>query len=142
MPLLWAHSEYVKLQRSVADAKVFDRMDIAYDRYVAGSLKRRPIAVWKFNRRVPVVPIGTLLRIQADLPFLLHWTSDEWHSSTDTSSTATALGIHFVDIQVPPQDGSIRFTFLWTEENRWEGQDYEVKILALEFGKNGFAVLR
>src|SRR4029077_9309224 len=40
----------------------------------------------------------------------------------------TALGIDFVDIQVPQKDGPIRFTFLWTEENRWEGKDYDVKL--------------
>jgi glucoamylase len=128
MPLLWAHSEYIKLQRSAADGKVFDRIDAAYDRYVAGSLERNSIEVWKFNRQVPTVPAGTLLRIQADLPFLLRWTSDEWQSSTDTRSTPTTLGIEFVDIQVPQQDGPIRFTFLWTEENRWEGKDHNVQI--------------
>ena len=127
VPLLWAHSEYIKLQRSAADAKVFDRIDAAYDRYVAGSLVRNSIEVWKFNRQVATVPAGTLLRIQSDLPFLLHWTSDEWQSSTDTRSQATALGIEYADIRVP-QDGPIRFTFLWIEENRWEGKDYVVKI--------------
>jgi len=125
VPLLWAHSEYVKLCRSAADAKVFDRIDAAYDRYVAGSLERNSVEVWKFNRQVPAVHAGTLLRIQADKPFLLHWTSDEWQSSTDTRSQATALGIEYADIRVP-QDGPIRFTFLWIEQNRWEGKDYIV----------------
>jgi len=128
VPLLWAHSEYVKLQRSTTDGKVFDRIDAANNRYVTGSLERNTIEVWKFNRQVPRVPAGTVLRIQADMPFLLHWTSDEWQSLTDTRSTPTTLGIEFVDIQVPQQDGPIRFTFLWTEENRWEGKDHEVKI--------------
>ncbi len=129
MPLLWAHSEYVKLQRSAADGKVFDRIDAVYDRYVAGSLERNAIEVWKFNRQVPKVPAGTLLRIQADAPFLLHWTSDEWQTSTDTQSVATALGISFADIHVPEQSAPIRFTFLWQNENRWEGKDYQVQII-------------
>jgi glucoamylase len=129
MPLLWAHSEYVKLQRSVTDGKVFDRIDAVYDRYVAGSVERNPIEVWKFNRQVPKVPAGTLLRIQADKPFLLRWTSNEWQSSTDTRSTATTVNIDFVDIQAPDRDRPVRFTFLWTEENRWEGKDYTVEIV-------------
>jgi len=91
-------------------------------------LKRDPIELWKFNRQAPAIAAGTLLRVQANQPFLLHWTSDEWQHATDTHSTATALGIEFVDIQAPSQAGSIRFTFLWTEENRWEGKDCEVKI--------------
>jgi len=128
MPLLWAHSEYVKLQRSAADGKVFDRIEAAYDRYVAGILERKSIEVWKFNRQVPKVSAGKLLRIQADTPFLLHWTSDEWKTSTDTQSVATALGISFADIHVPEQSAPIRFTFLWLNENRWEGRDYQVEI--------------
>ena len=131
MPLLWAHSEYVKLQRSAADGKVFDQIDAVYDRYVAGSLERNSIEVWKFNRQVPKVPPGTLLRIQADQPFLLHWTSDGWQSSTDTRSTATTLNVDFVDIRVPDRDGPIRFTFLWTKDNRWESKDYTVEIASL-----------
>src|SRR5215831_16625808 len=100
MPLLWAHSEYVKLQRSAADGKVFDRIDAVYDRYVTGSLEGKSIEIWKFNRQVPRVPTGALLRIQADQPFLLHWTRNEWETSTDTRSTATTLNIDFVDIRV------------------------------------------
>ena len=118
----------MKLQRSAADGKVFDLIDAAYDRYVTGHGKRRHVEVWKFNRQVPAAAVGALLRAQANSPFLLHWTSDEWHTSIDTRSTATALGIEFVDIPVPQQDAPIRFTFLWVEENRWEGKDYEVKI--------------
>lgn len=128
MPLLWAHSEYVKLQRSVTDAKVFDRIDAVYDRYAGASAKPAAIEVWKFNHQAPSVTAGTRLRVQADKPFLLHWTSDEWQNSTDTRSTATALGIDFADIQAPQQEGPIRFTFLWAAEDRWEGKDYEVKI--------------
>jgi hypothetical protein len=30
MPLLWAHSEYVKLHRSVADGQVFDLVEAAH----------------------------------------------------------------------------------------------------------------
>ena len=53
LPLLWAHSEYVKLQRSAADGKIFDLIEAAYDRYVRGGSERHTIEVWKFNRQVP-----------------------------------------------------------------------------------------
>jgi len=130
VPLLWAHAEYVKLQRSATDGKVFDLIDAAYDRYVARNGKRNPIEVWKFNRQAPAAAAGALLRVQASSPFLLHWTSDEWQHSTDTRSSATGVGIEFVDILLPEQRAPIRFTFLWVEENRWEGRDYKVGIQA------------
>ena len=92
--------------------------------------QRQAIEVWKFNRQVPRVAIGTRLRIQANLPFMLHWTSDEWRHSTDTRSTATGVDIEFVDLPLPEQKTTIRFTFLWVDENRWEGKDYKVELLA------------
>lgn len=129
MPLLWAHSEYVKLHRSAADHRVFDLVEPVYERYVTGTGKRKAIEVWKPNHQVQTVPAGALLRIQADSPFLLHWTSDDWQDSKDTRSQGTAIGIEFVDILLPDrQENVIRFTFLWMEENRWEGRDYTVNV--------------
>src|SRR5262249_16773527 len=78
--------------------------------------------------RVATIPIGTRLRIEADSQFLLHWTADEWLHSTDTRSTATGLDIEFVDLPLPEQKTTIRFTFLWIHENRWEGKDYTVQL--------------
>jgi glucoamylase len=102
-------------------------IEASYDRYVCGGRQRQAFEIWKFNRQVPVAPAGTRLRIQATSPFLLHWTSDEWQHSTDTRSKSTALGIDFVDLQLPEFKGQIRFTFLWLDENRWEGKDYTVE---------------
>jgi len=129
MPLLWAHSEYVKLHRSAADRKVFDLVEPAYDRYVTRSGERKTLEIWKLNHQAQAVPAGTVLRIQADSPFLLHWTSDDWQHSIDTRSQGTAIGVEFVDIRVPQkQKRPIRFTFLWLEENRWESRDYTVNL--------------
>jgi glucoamylase len=127
-PLLWAHAEYVKLRRSAAEGKIFDLIEASYDRYVRGHHERQAIEVWKFNRQVPTVAAGARLRIQADSPFLLHWTSDEWQHAADVRSRSTALGIHFVDLQPADQKAPIRFTFLWVIENRWEGKDYTVEV--------------
>jgi glucoamylase len=85
--------------------------------------------VWKPNRQVQTIPAGTLLRIQANSPFLLHWTSDDWRQSKDVRSQGTAIGIEFVDIPLPKkQKNPIQFTFLWLDEDRWEGKDYIVKV--------------
>ena len=139
-PLLWAHSEYVKLQRSAADREVFDRIEPVYRRYVSERRERREIEIWKFNRQVRTVTGGTLLRIQADSPFLLHWTSDEWLHSTDTPSNATGVGIDYVDVPLPVEQGSVKFTFLWLQEERWEGRDYlvEVQASAIKRGKGAY----
>src|SRR5258706_15401364 len=58
MPLLWAHSEYVKLHRSAADHRVFDLVEPVYERYVTGTGQRKTIEVWKPNHQVQTVPAG------------------------------------------------------------------------------------
>jgi glucoamylase len=131
MPLLWAHSEYVKLCRSAADGKNCDLLKAVYDRYVRDKGERQAIEIWKLNRQIQAVPVGTMLRIQADFPFLLHWTADEWVHSTDTRSKSTALDIDFVDLPVSGENSTLRFTFFWINENRWEGKDYNVEIHAV-----------
>jgi hypothetical protein len=65
----------------------------------------------------------------------LHWTSDDWQHSEDVRSQGTAIGIEFVDILVPKtQRNPIQFTFLWLDEDRWEGKDYIVNVREQEVG--------
>ena len=130
LPLLWAHAEYVKLQRSAKEGRIFDLIEASYDRYVRGGGERNMIEVWKHNRQVKTAVGGTRLRIQASSPFLLHWTSDDWQHSTDVRSRATGVEIEFVDLLLPEKEAPVRFTFLWLKENRWEGADYKVEIQA------------
>ncbi len=127
-PLMWAHAEYLKLLRSVRDGQVFDFVPEVARRYRNGHGQRR-VEVWKQNRQVRTVKRGWTLRIQSGQPFRLHWSRDEWKTTKDTQSTATSLGIHFVDVSVPPnQQAPIRFTFYWTGSEQWEGKDHEVAI--------------
>ena len=47
LPLLWAHSEYLKLLRSLKDGRVFDRPPQAAARYVTGGQEHTLHAVWR-----------------------------------------------------------------------------------------------
>lgn len=127
-PLMWAHADYVKLLRSVADGKIFDVIDPVAERY--RNDKPRPvIEVWKMNRQVKCVPAGGLLRVEAASPFLLHWSDDEWMTPRDTTSTPTSIGIEYADVKVAPsQRAPIRFTFYWQEQSQWQGTDFRVDI--------------
>ncbi len=128
MPLAWAHAEYIKLVRSAADGQVFDRIPEVADRY---RIRRNtpPMEIWKHNRQSRSVRRGGVLRIQTNASFRLRWSTSEWSESHDTASTPVGTGHEFVDIRVSPgQKTPIRFTFLWTPAERWEGQDYQVDI--------------
>jgi glucoamylase len=128
MPLLWAHAEYVKLLRSVREGVAFDRVPAVEERYAQPRAGGR-LEVWKFNRQPRAVSAGGRLRIQAQAPFRLRWSDDAWSTLRDTASTATSLGIHFVDL--PAARGArapLRFTFFWTDAGRWEGRDFAVAV--------------
>jgi glucoamylase len=131
-PLMWAHAEYIKLLRSVCDGRIFDLIAPVGERYLGTRARVRRMEVWKANRQPRTVAPGTMLRVQAAQPFRLRWTADEWRAVNDTESRATALGIHFVDLPACLwQKAPFRFTFFWTGEGRWEGQDY---LVAMEPG--------
>jgi glucoamylase len=128
MPLVWAHAEYLKLVRSAADGQVFDRIPEVAARY-RNRPKAPPLEIWKFNRQVGSLPVGGTLRVQADVPFRLHWTCNEWQQAHDTASTPTGTGAFFVDLPTSPGQASpVRFTFFWTTTGNWEGRDFEVSV--------------
>ncbi len=128
IPLMWAHGEYVKLLRSFVDKRIFDLIEPVAKRY-RNDNPRPVIEVWKMNRQVRTVPAGGLLRVQASSPFVLHWSSDEWKTMHDTTSTPTAVGVEFADIRVAAQTVSLTFTFYWPQDSNWEGQNFEVEVL-------------
>jgi glucoamylase len=129
MPLLWAHSEYIKLLRSAADGKVFDRIPEVADRYLNKKRKYKPLVMWTFAFQPGSVKTGETLRVYAKRPFHLRWSIDEWQTQEDSQSLDTSLGIHFTDIEVPAsQELPVRFTFFWPAENRWEDRDFTVLV--------------
>jgi glucoamylase len=132
IPLMWAHADFVRLLRAIVDKKSFDVVDPVAKRYcdaAADAAARRSFEIWKMNRQIPAVPAGTLFRVQASSPFCLHWSTDEWHTVHDSNSIPTSLGIEYVDLDIAvTQNLPIRFTFFWTQNNEWQGQNYQVEV--------------
>jgi hypothetical protein len=50
--------------------------------------------------------------------------------ATDTPSKTTAVGIDYADIVVPNSTISMQFTIFWVDEDRWEGEDYNLQVRA------------
>ena len=130
MPLMWAHAEYVKLLRSTADGKVYDTIPEVAERYLGKRSGRKQLAVWKPNCHIRFMRAGEILRVYGDAGFTLHWSSNDWKTVHDTPSATSALQIYYVDLsEVAAASGAcIRFTFHWTDHNRWEGRDYAVTV--------------
>jgi len=128
-PLVWAHSEYIKLLRSIRDGKVFDQPPQTVQRYLVDKPTRR-IFGWRMNNKTHTVPRSKTLRIVLVSPAVVHWSIDGWKSAQDTKTRDSGLGIYTLDLPTAslPVGAQVVFTFFWTGENRWEGKDYTVTV--------------
>jgi glucoamylase len=129
-PLMWAHAEYIKLLRSLSDGRPFDLIPPVYRRYVLDRSNCLPIEIWKLNRQPQTVEPGLLLRVQADRPFRLRWTADDWANFSDLDASSNALGNFWVDLPYLPALHQYQFTFYWKEQAEWAGQNYQVTVAA------------
>ena len=128
-PLVWAHSEYIKLRRSLRDGKIFDQPPQTVQRYL---IEKQSSAyfMWSFNNKCRSLPKGAKLRIMTLAQANVHWSFDQWQTVQDAATRDTGLGIYVVDV---PSDTlqahqQILFTFFWTEAQKWEGVNFSVLV--------------
>ena len=128
-PLVWAHSEYIKLLRSIRDGKIFDQPPQTVQRYLVEK-RQRTIFGWRMNNKTRTIPRGKTLRIVLISPATVHWSIDGWKTAQDTKTRDSGLGIHTLDLPTAslPVGGQAVFTFFWVKENQWEGTDYTVTV--------------
>jgi len=128
-PLVWAHSEYIRLRRSLRDGKVFDLPAHAVQRYQVEKQKAEFFG-WRFNNKCRTMPQGKKLRIVLLTPAQVRYSFDAWKTTQNISSRDTGLGVQAADLATDklPSGKVIAFTFFWPQENRWENENYEVLI--------------
>lgn len=128
-PLVWAHSEYIKLRRSIRDGKIFDLPPQTVERYQARKQKAQFFG-WRFNNKPRSIPPGKQLRLVVLAPAMVRWSFDQWATWHDSSTRDTGLGVQAADIPcdqlVPGRE--IAFTFYWPQEQRWEGVNFSVVV--------------
>jgi glucoamylase len=129
MPLVWAHSEYVKLVRSLEENKVFDMPSHTKLRYIKESHPSKLI-VWKFNHKCHQMKPGEILRIEAGEKAVIKWSIDDWNSFNETETVDSGLDIFYVDLKTIELKSmtKLSFTFYWVEQKKWEGLNYDVFI--------------
>jgi glucoamylase len=129
MPLVWAHSEYIKLCYSIKEKKIFDMSLHTEDRYIKKKVKS-PFVVWRFSWPCAFIPKGKNLRIEVKAEAIVHWSADKWKTSNNTETYDSKLGIHVADIDLQNMDtDKIYFTFFWKEANHWENHNFNIPIL-------------
>jgi glucoamylase len=130
MPLVWAHSEYLKLLRSAHDGQVFDRIAPVVERYAQRNHPPSHIEVFKVLRRqIRQIPAGKSLRITSASRFQVTWTPDNWQTTNVLDSTQLGYAGSYADLPTTPeQTGALSFTLFWPDQNRWEGRNFEVAL--------------
>ena len=97
MPLVWAHSEHIKLCRSLADGAMFDCPPQTLARYVAAHTPVR-VQPWRPDWQAATMSAGRALRLDLPQPEQVAWSADGW-ASTATLSTANAgIGLHVAEL--------------------------------------------
>ena len=129
MPLAWAHAEFIKLRRSIADGRLFDLPPQTVQRYVSDKVVSNRV-IWRFdNQRSQITP-GDVLRVEVLAPALIHWSPDGWKTRQELTTRDTGLGIHFADLNTQriPGQRTVEFTFHWPEAGHWEGRNFKVDV--------------
>jgi glucoamylase len=128
-PLVWAHSEYIKLRRSLRDGKIFDQPRQTVQRYLIDNVKP-DFFPWTFNNKCRTLPQGKKLRIVIVAPALVRWSLDHWQSAHDINTFDCGLGIYTLDLPTAslPSGSQVGFTFFWTQGNKWEGTNFSVTV--------------
>ena len=129
MPLVWAHAEYVKLCRSLADGRVFDTPPQPVERYQRQKV-RCDRHFWRFNHKCQGIELDASLRVELPRPGVVHWSADGWTTVEDSETRDTGLGVHIVDLPTEklPAGARVVFTVYWPGSDRWEGEDFSVAI--------------
>jgi len=133
MPLVWAHAEYVKLCRSLADARVFDMPPGTRDRY---QLRRQesPHTLWRFNHKCQCMSEGRTLRVELPKAAEVHWQVDEEPQRAAVRTRDTNLGLHVADLATAELDvgSQVRFRIQWSAGGAREAGSFSVKIIPAE----------
>ncbi|WP_263381923.1 glycoside hydrolase family 15 protein [Granulicella arctica] len=133
-PLVWAHSEYLKLLRSTVDGQVFDRISAVEDRYSRPVHERdfhSLLEIYQTSRPVSELAAGLMLRIMDPKPFRVVYTFDDWQTTLHAESKAVGYPGSFADIfTTPEQTGTIVFTLQWTGDDQWLGRNVEVTLVS------------
>ena len=132
MPLCWSHAEYVSLVRSAHDGVCFDRIEPAFQRYVANPV-RNSHEIWSARHSIRRMRAGRILRLIVEADATVAWSANRWAGANKTDSIhIQALNMWFADLSTEdcPEGCVIEFTFFWKEGRRWEGRNYSVAVSA------------
>jgi glucoamylase len=127
---VWAHSEFVKLCYSRTLGRIVDRPAATWARY-QGRCPEIGYDFWGPNAHPQTLRAGKTLGIVLKAPARVHWGVDGWRDVGDVDTRDSGLGLQIAELPVAGlvTGQTVQFTFLWRDSGRWEGQNYEVRVV-------------
>ena len=107
MPLVWAHSEYIKLLRSLHANAVWDMPPQTVDRYLREG-HSADFQIWTTKQRRGWLSPGKNLRVDLEAPAEVEWTLDGDTKVTHTSETG--FGLHVAMLPLAGAGGGAKIT--------------------------------
>jgi glucoamylase len=129
MPLIWSHSEFLKLLIARDQGHPVELLKVVRDRYG----KKTPASKrtrWRSEIPVASPARGRTLVIEGRQPFTLHCGWDGWQSVEDLQAEPQPFGLWGVTIGPDRYAGHSELNFTRRYGVHWEGRDYAVAIVA------------
>lgn len=129
MPLAWAHSEYIKLCRSLKEKKIFDMPLQVEKRYITDK-KESDLHTWSFASKLKQMSFGKKLRIHCLANATIRWSIDNWFTTKEVSTLDSGVGVYYADLPTAQLDHGtcFCFTFYWHDAETWENINYDIVV--------------
>lgn len=127
-PLMWAHSEYIKLLRTKTDLAGCDMIPEVRKRYAEMKTALK-MTSWKKNKQIRFAYASYVIRIIRDEPCVIRWTTDGWRTKSEAALTDIGFGLYRFDFGPGSFEPATGLTFTFLYDGRQEGTDYTISIL-------------
>lgn len=129
MPLVWAHSEFIKLCYSRAFGYPVDRPVATWNRY-KGIRPEITHVLWGPRYHPRNVHAGNVLIIAFRASARVHWGINSWRNAQDIDTKNTGLDVFVAELPIVELKigETVQFTFYWFDQEKWEEAEYEVLI--------------
>jgi glucoamylase len=109
MPLVWAHSEYIKLLRSLHANAIWDRPPQPVARYLEHT-SSADFQIWTTRQRRAWLAPGKNLRVDLDAPAEVEWSVDQSLAKNKIRTADSGFGIHTALLPVREAASAIEIT--------------------------------
>lgn len=117
-PLVWGHSELIKLVATRSTGRPIERLDVVAARYAAPS--QPTTTYWRTTAPVHHLRPGCDLVVEDLEPFTLHFGHDGWTDVTDRESTPQPFEMHAVRLSTAETSGWQSLQFRRRYADRWD----------------------